>query len=142
MFFGWNIISNVQYVYFLSFWYVLYIHHKFVSFLQRMDNKRNDHPSPRSTSVSVPDLADCYLSGGIKTSLEVGTVPPSHIKDSDFEITISNLPYKLSFFAEFQAELEAEGGNIESFSVKMLQSPNLDDKGQFWQDNFFLHLNS
>ena len=96
-----------------------------------MENKHDDHPSPRSTSVPVPGLDDCYLSGEDKTTSEVGTKPPPSSKDSEFDITVSNLPEKLSFSAEFQAELKAVGGNLQSLALKMLNLPNIDDKSQF-----------
>ena len=65
-----------------------------------MDNKRDDHPNPRSTSEPEPDLADCSLSGGVKTTSEVGTNPPIH-PDCDFDISLNNLPEKLGFSPEF-----------------------------------------
>ena len=96
-----------------------------------MENNHVDHPSPRSTSVSVPGLDDCYLSGGDKTTSEVGTNPPPWSKDSEFDISVSNLPENLGFSADFQAELEAVGGNLQSLVLKLLNSHNLDDKSQF-----------
>ena len=96
-----------------------------------MENKHDDHPSTRSTSVSVLGLDDCYLSDGDKTTSEVGTKPPPLSKDSEFDITVSNRPEKLSFSTEFQAELEAVGGNLQSLALKMLNLHNLDDKSQF-----------
>ena len=61
-----------------------------------MESGTNNHPSPRSSSVSVPDLDDCSLSGGVKSTLEVGTNPPTHL-DYDFDISMNNLPEKLGF---------------------------------------------
>ena len=61
-----------------------------------MEPDADNHTSPRSSSVSVPGLADCSLSGGVKTTSEVGTNPPIHL-DSDFDISMNNLPDKLGF---------------------------------------------
>ena len=47
-----------------------------------------------------------------RQSLRLVLSPP--FPDCEFDITISNLPEKLSFSPEFQGELEAVGGNIES----------------------------
>ena len=44
---------------------------------------------------------------------------------------MSNLPEKLSFSPEFQAELEAVGGNIHSLPTKLLNYFNLDNSGKF-----------
>ena len=67
-----------------------------VSFLQIMKPDANNHSSPRSSSVPVQDLADCSLLGGVKTTSGVGTNPPTH-PDYDFDISVNNLPEKLSF---------------------------------------------
>ena len=96
-----------------------------------MDNICVDHPSPRSSSVPVPGLDDCYLSGGDKTTLEICKNPPPSSQDLEFDISVLNLPEKLGFSAEFQAELEAVGGNLQSLALKLLNSHNLDDKSQF-----------
>ena len=88
--------------------------------------------SPRSTSVPVPGLADCSLSGGVKSTPEAGTSsPPSQSQVKDFDITVSNLPEKLGFPHEFQEELKSVGGSIHSLAEKLLNSFNLDDTGSF-----------
>ena len=90
----------------------------------------NNHPSHRPTSVPVPGLADCSLSGGVKSTSEVGTNPPP-IPSSEFDISVANLPEKLGFSQEFQKELAAVGGNTHSLALKLLNSFNLDDLGKF-----------
>ena len=95
-----------------------------------MEPDVNNHPSPRPTSVSVPGLADFFLSGGVKFTSEVGTNPPP-LPSSEFDITVANLPEKLAFPPEFQEELVAVGGNVHSLAVKMLNSFNLDGSGKF-----------
>ena len=77
-----------------------------------MDKNILNHPSPRSSSVPVPGLDDYYLLGGDKTTSEIDTNPPPSSKDFEFYISVSNLPEKLSFATEFQAQLEAVGGNL------------------------------
>ena len=76
-----------------------------------MEPHFKNHPSPRSTSVPVPGLADCSLSGGVKSTSEVGTNLSTH-PGCDFDISMNNLPEKLGFSPEFQAELKAVEGNI------------------------------
>ena len=73
----------------------------------------DNHSTPRSSSVLVPDLDDCSLSGGVKTTSEVGTNPPTH-SDYDFDISVNNLPEKLGFSTEFKAELKSIGGDVHS----------------------------
>ena len=51
--------------------------------------------------------------------------------DLEFNISVNNLPEKLGFLPEFQAELEAVGGNINSLATKLLNSHNLADSGKF-----------
>merc|ERR1712240_616381 len=87
-------------------------------------------PSPRSPSVQVPGPADCSLSGGVKSTYEVGTNPPIH-PDCDFDISVNNLPEKLGFSSEFQVELKSMGGDIHSLATKLLNSFNLEDSGTF-----------
>ena len=70
-----------------------------------IEQDANNHTSPRSSSVSVPGLADCSLPGGVKITSEVGTYPPIH-PDSEFDISVNNLPEKLGFLVEFKAELK------------------------------------
>ena len=95
----------------------------------KRDIKNN--PSPRSPSVQVPDLADCSLAGGVKSSSKVGT-SPSPIPDSDdFDVTVNNLPEKLGFTPQFQEELAAVGGNVHSLAVKLINLFNSDDSGKF-----------
>ena len=89
-----------------------------------METNVNNHPSPRPPSVSVPGLDDCSPSGGVKSTSEVGT-------DEEFDISVNNLPEKLGFSPEFQAELEAVGGNVNSLAIKLLNSHNLADFGEF-----------
>ena len=67
-----------------------------VSFLQIMKPDVKNYPSPRSSSVQVPGLADYSLSGGVKSTSEVGVNPPTH-PDCDFGISVNNLPEKLGF---------------------------------------------
>ena len=86
----------------------------------------NNHLSLRTSSVSVPDLDDCSLSGGVKTTSEVGTDPPIH-PDWEFDISVNNLPEKLGFSVEFQAELKSMGGDVHSLATKLLNSFNLED---------------
>ena len=66
-----------------------------------MENKHLDQNGPKSTFVPVPDLADFYLSVGIKTSSEVSTVPPL-LKETDFNSTVTNLPKKFGFPLSFR----------------------------------------
>ena len=56
--------------------------------------------------MRVPGLDDCSPSGGDKSTSEVGTNPPPYIPDDDFDVSVNNLPDKLGFSAEFQAELD------------------------------------
>ena len=100
------------------------------SFLQIMETNINNHPSPRPPSVLVPGLEDCSPSGGVKSTSEVGTNPPP-LPDHECDISVSNLPEKLGFSPEFQAELEAVGGNVNSLATKLLNSHNLADSGKF-----------
>ena len=100
------------------------------SILQIMDTNVTIHPSPRPTSVLVPGLEDCSPTGGVKSTSEVGTNPPP-LPDLEFDITVSNLPEKLGISPEFQAELEAVGGNVNSLTTKLLNSHNLADSGKF-----------
>ena len=95
-----------------------------------MEPDVKNQTSPRSTSVPVPGLADCSLSGGVKSTSEVDTNPPP-LPSSEFDITVANLPEKLGFSPEFQEELVAVGGNIHSLAMKLLNSFNLDDSGKF-----------
>ena len=95
-----------------------------------MEPDANNHTSPRSSSASVPGLADSYLSGGVKTTSEVGTDPPIH-PDLEVDINVNNLPEKLGFSVEFQAELKSMGGDVHSLAQKLLNSFNLDDLGTF-----------
>ena len=74
-----------------------------------MEPDVNNHASPRHTSVPVPGLADCSLSGGVKSTSEVGTNPPPP-PSSEFDITFANLPEKLGFSPELQEELVADAG--------------------------------
>ena len=99
-------------------------------FADTMEPDVNNHISPRSSSVSVPGLADCSLSGGVKTTSEVGTDPPIH-PDSEFDISVNNLPEKIGFLVEFQAELKSMGGDIHSLAQKLLNSFNLDNSETF-----------
>ena len=99
-------------------------------FADVMEPNVDNHTSPRSSSVSVPGPADCSLSGGVKTTSEVGTDPPIH-PDSEFDISVNNLPEKLGFSVEFQAELKSMGGDVHSLATKLLNSFNLDDSGKF-----------
>ena len=96
-----------------------------------MEPDVNNHPSPRHTSVPVPGLADCSLSGGVKSHQEVGTIPPSLPNSDEFDISVANLPEKLGFSSQFQEELAAVGGNVHSLAVKLLNSFNSDDSGKF-----------
>ena len=63
--------------------------------------------------------------------------PPSlllrlvQIPDEEFNASVNNLPEKLGFSHEFQAELEAVGDNINSLATKLLNSYNLADSGKF-----------
>ena len=54
-----------------------------------MEPDANLHTSSRSSSVSVPGLADCFLSGGVKTTSEV-------------DISVNYLPEKLGFSVELK----------------------------------------
>ena len=100
------------------------------SILQIMETNIINHPSPRPPSVPVPGLEDCSPSGGVKSTSEVGTnLPP--LLDEEFDISVNNLPEKLGFSPEFQAELEAVGGNVNSLAIKLLNSHNLADSGRF-----------
>ena len=96
-----------------------------------MEPDIKNQPSPRPSSVMVPGLADCSLSGGVKSTQEVGTIPPPLPSSEEFDISVANLPEKLGFSPEFQEELVAVGGNVHSLAVKMLSSFNLDDSGKF-----------
>ena len=89
-----------------------------VSFLWIMEPDVKNHPSPRSSSVQVLGLADCSLSGGVKSTSEVGTNPPTH-PDCDFDISVNNLPEKLGFSPEFQAELKSLGGDVHCLAQKL-----------------------
>ena len=76
------------------------------------DVQSQSSPRPKS-SVPVPGLPDCSLLGGDKSIPETGTLsPPSQSKVEDFDITVNNLPEKIGFPPEFQAKLEAIGGNV------------------------------
>ena len=77
-----------------------------------------NHSISRPSYVLVPGLADCSLSGGVKSTSEVGTNPPP-IPCSEFDISVANLPEKLGFSPEFQEELVAVGGNIHSLATKL-----------------------
>ena len=66
-------------------------------FADNMEPDTNNHTSPRSSSISVPGLADCSLSGGVKTTSEVGTDSPIH-PDSEFDVSVNNLPRNLAFW--------------------------------------------
>ena len=99
-------------------------------FTDNMEPDTDNRTSPRSSSVSVPGLADCSLSGGVKITSEVATNPPIH-PDSEFDISVINLPEKLGFSVEFQAELKSMGGDFHSLATKFLNSFNLDDSGKF-----------
>ena len=44
---------------------------------------------------------------------------------------MTNLPEKLGFLLEFQAEFQAVGGGIHSLATKLLNSFNLEDSGKF-----------
>ena len=90
-----------------------------------------NNPSPRSTSVQVPGLADCSLAGGVKSTSKVGTSPPPIPDSDDFDVTVNNLPEKLGFTPQFQEELAAVRGNIHSLAVKLINSFNSDDSGKF-----------
>ena len=81
----------------------------------------------------MPGLGDCHLSDGIKPSSEVGTNSPLKEVDENFDITISNLPEKLGFSAEFQEELTLVGGNVEFLAKKLLKSHDLSDR-KFFQE--------
>ena len=83
-----------------------------------MEPDVKNQPSPRSSSVTVLGLADCSLSGGVKSTSEVGTKNPPPLPNSDeFDISVANLPKKLGFTPEFQEELVSVGGNIHSLAV-------------------------
>ena len=56
---------------------------------------------------------------------------PERDSDYDFVISVNNLPEKLGFSPEFQAELEAVGGNIHCLATKLLNSSNLNNSGKF-----------
>ena len=90
-----------------------------------------NHPSPRPSSVPVPGLADCSLSGEVKSHQEVGMIPPSLPNTDEFDISVANLPEKLGFSSQFQEELAAVGGNVHSLAVKLLNSFNSDHSGKF-----------
>ena len=107
-----------------------------------MENNHVDHPSPRSTSVPVPGLDDCSPSGGDKSTSEVGINLPPHSPDSEFDISVNDLPEKLGFSADIQSELEAIGGNLQSLTTKLLNSHNLADSGEFSTGNYVSHLNN
>ena len=99
-----------------------------------------NNPSPRSTSVQVPGLADCSLAGGVKSTSKVGTSPPP-IPDSDnFDVTVNNLPEKLGFTPLLQEQLASVGGNVHSLTVKLINLFNLDDSGKLWQGRFVSNL--
>ena len=101
-----------------------------VLFLHMEPDVKN-HPNARPSSVTVPGLADCSLSGGVKSTFEVGTISPPLPSSEEFNISVANLPEKLGFSPEFQEELVSVGGNVHSLAVKLLNSFNLDDSGCF-----------
>ena len=129
-YFGWFCKNNVQYLRPL----VLVGTVTFTtngSILQIMEPDVTNQSSPRPFSVPVPGLADCSLSGGVKSTKEVGTIPPPFPNTDEFNISVANLHEKLGFSSQFQEELAAVGGNVHSLAVKLLNLFNLDDSGKF-----------
>ena len=93
--------------------------------------RNQSSPRPKS-SVNVPGLPDYSLLDGGKSTHETGTKnPPSKSRVEDFDITVNNLPEKIGFPPEFQAELEAVGGSVHMLAQWLLNSFNLDDKDSF-----------
>ena len=93
--------------------------------------RNQSSPRPKS-SVKVPGLPDCSLLDGGKFTHDTGTKnPPYKSKVKDFEINVNNLPEKIGFPPEFQAELEAVGGSVHMLVQRLLNSFNLDEKDSF-----------
>ena len=59
---------------------------------------------------------------GSKARSEVSAESPTDIDDDELEVTASNLPDKLGFSREFQAELEKVGGSSQLLAAKLLES--------------------
>ena len=108
-YFGWYCKNNVQYLRPL----ILVGTVTFTtngSILQIMEPDVTNHPSPRPSSVPVPGLDDCSLSGGVKSTTEVGTSPPPLLDSEEFDLTFNNLPEKLEFSSQFQERISCSRG--------------------------------
>ena len=56
---------------------------------------------------------------GTRLPRRLEQIPFPSSQDSEFNISVSNLPEKLGFSAELQAELEAVVGNLKSLALKL-----------------------